>query len=204
MSRYDGLIIPRSYSEYINKTDAATLQQALQLSGVLSNTVQSNDKKPIQSEAVLSYLNKNMGQQIVFDNTQSSAQYKGYWYKISISLDGVKSIPIQNSQYNYINLFIRVYGSNGQAVYCMQYNRESINIVCLKKSDSNIRLYATFVGQDLYILALTTWGAYIYISDIVSNKIITSVTGEKYSETLYNGIETKPDILVNTIYEEIV
>ena len=31
MSRYDGLIIPRSYNEYINKTDAATLQQALQL-----------------------------------------------------------------------------------------------------------------------------------------------------------------------------
>ena len=29
MSRYDGLIIPRSYNEYINKTDPATLAQAL-------------------------------------------------------------------------------------------------------------------------------------------------------------------------------
>lgn len=29
MSRYDGLIIPRSYSEYINKTDIATLTQAI-------------------------------------------------------------------------------------------------------------------------------------------------------------------------------
>ena len=35
MSRYDGLIIPRSYSDYINKTDAATLSQALQLPGVM-------------------------------------------------------------------------------------------------------------------------------------------------------------------------
>ena len=52
MSRYDGLIIPRSYSEYINKTDAATLQQALQLSGVLSGTVAAGDNKAVKSDAV--------------------------------------------------------------------------------------------------------------------------------------------------------
>jgi hypothetical protein len=52
MSRYDGLIIPRSYSEYINKTDAATLQQALQLSGVLSGTVAAGDSKAVKSDAV--------------------------------------------------------------------------------------------------------------------------------------------------------
>lgn len=52
MSRYDGLIIPRSYSEYINKTDAATLQQALQLSGVLSNAVADGDNKAVKSGAV--------------------------------------------------------------------------------------------------------------------------------------------------------
>ena len=52
MSRYDGLIIPRSYSEYINKTDAATLQQALQLSGVLSGVVAAGDNKAVTSNAV--------------------------------------------------------------------------------------------------------------------------------------------------------
>lgn len=52
MSRYDGLIIPRSYSEYINKTDAATLQQALQLSGVLSGAVAVGDNKAVTSNAV--------------------------------------------------------------------------------------------------------------------------------------------------------
>lgn len=56
MSRYDGLIIPRSYSEYINKTDAATLQQALQLSGVLSGAVASGDNKAVTSGAVNSAL----------------------------------------------------------------------------------------------------------------------------------------------------
>ena len=52
MSKYDGLIIPRSYSEYINKTDAATLQQALQLSGVLSGAVAAGDNKAVTSNAV--------------------------------------------------------------------------------------------------------------------------------------------------------
>ena len=62
MSRYDGLIIPRSYSEYINKTDAATLQQALQLSGVLSATVAAGENKAVKSsavyEALTNYINK--------------------------------------------------------------------------------------------------------------------------------------------------
>ena len=56
MSRYDGLIIPRSYSEYINKTDAATLQQALQLSGVLSGAVAAEDNKAVKSSAVATAL----------------------------------------------------------------------------------------------------------------------------------------------------
>ena len=56
MSKYDGLIIPRSYSEYINKTDAATLQQALQLSGVLSGAVAAGDNKAVKSSAVATAL----------------------------------------------------------------------------------------------------------------------------------------------------
>ena len=56
MSRYDGLIIPRSYNEYINKTDAATLQQALQLSGVLSSAVAAGDNKAVKSSAVATAL----------------------------------------------------------------------------------------------------------------------------------------------------
>ena len=52
MSRYDGLIIPRSYSEYINKTDAATLQQALQLSGVMTNNPVKGSSLPVKSGGV--------------------------------------------------------------------------------------------------------------------------------------------------------
>ena len=52
MSRYDGLIIPRSYSEYINKTDAATLAQALQLGGVLAQQVSAGNNAAVTSGAV--------------------------------------------------------------------------------------------------------------------------------------------------------
>ena len=52
MSRYDGLIIPRSYSEYINKTDAATLQQALQLSGVMDNAPTAQSTNPAKSGGI--------------------------------------------------------------------------------------------------------------------------------------------------------
>ena len=73
MSRYDGLIIPRSYSEYINKTDAATLQQALQLSGVLSGAVAAGDNKAVKSSAVNAILkNKSYGGQIPHDDKQYS------------------------------------------------------------------------------------------------------------------------------------
>ena len=63
MSRYDGLIIPRSYSEYLNKTDSATLSQMLQhLTELWSHAVAAGDNKPVTSDAVNSaltnYINK--------------------------------------------------------------------------------------------------------------------------------------------------
>ena len=63
MSRYDGLIIPRSYSEYLNKTDSATLSQMLQhLTGLWSHAVSEGDQKPVTSDAVnvalAEYINK--------------------------------------------------------------------------------------------------------------------------------------------------
>ena len=83
MSRYDGLIIPRSYSEYINKTDAATLQQALQLSGVLSGAVAAGDNKAVKSSAVNKILREKRIDEIYNSN--------GYW---KVSLIGFYARPI--------------------------------------------------------------------------------------------------------------
>lgn len=56
MSRYDGLIIPRSYSEYINKTDAATLRQALQLPNVMDSIPTENSNRPVRSGGIYTAL----------------------------------------------------------------------------------------------------------------------------------------------------
>lgn len=56
MSRYDGLIIPRSYSEYINKTDAATLSQALQLPNLMDSTPTENSNRPVRSGGIYTAL----------------------------------------------------------------------------------------------------------------------------------------------------
>lgn len=67
MSRYDGLIIPRSYSEYINKTDAATLQQALQLGGVLAQQVSAGNNAAVTSNAVNGALTEYVqGRRVLF------------------------------------------------------------------------------------------------------------------------------------------
>lgn len=56
MAKYDGLIIPRSYSEYINKTDAATHAQAHQLNGVLDPAPIENGQNAIKSGGVYTAL----------------------------------------------------------------------------------------------------------------------------------------------------
>lgn len=52
MSRYDGLIIPRSYNEYINKTDPVAMLQALKLSGVMDNAPTAQSTKPAKSGGI--------------------------------------------------------------------------------------------------------------------------------------------------------
>lgn len=200
MSRYDGLIIPRSYSEYINKTDAATLQQALQLPGVLSGAVAAGDNKAVKSSAVNSSL-ANYEKSIVFDNTQSSDFYKGYWNEISIDFETNISIPI-NSNYNYCSMKVLIYNAKGQAEYNVQFNKNDIKIICNSKSDLNIKLYGTYQNDKLYLLPITSWGAFMYITDIKANKTV-SVSGKRLSNTLYTNVDTYPTEFTNGILSEI-
>ena len=71
MSRYDGLIIPRSYSDYINKTDAATLSQALQLPSVMDSTPTENSNRPVRSGGIYTAL-ANKQDTLTFDDAPTS------------------------------------------------------------------------------------------------------------------------------------
>ena len=96
MSRYDGLIIPRSYSEYINKTDAATLQQALQLSGVLSGAVAAGDNKAVKSSAVNAALINNRG---VLENTVTIKHGNNVHTLVTLETNGTYLLHASGNNY---------------------------------------------------------------------------------------------------------
>ena len=55
MAKYDGLIIPRSYSDYLNKTDGATLSQMLDsIGGTFDAVPTANSVKPARSGGIFS------------------------------------------------------------------------------------------------------------------------------------------------------
>ena len=52
MAKYDGLIIPRSYNDYVNKSDPIGVSQALQLTGVMDNAPTAQSTKPAKSGGI--------------------------------------------------------------------------------------------------------------------------------------------------------
>ena len=114
MSRYDGLIIPRSYSEYINKTDAATLQQALQLPGVLSGAVAAGDNKAVKSSAV----NTALANLIIKDEKDFSSATE----KLEFSIINGKLHIFYSSLYAGRGLFIFVLPSYNKINIIKNYN----------------------------------------------------------------------------------
>lgn len=122
MSRYDGLIIPRSYSEYINKTDAATLQQALQLPGVLSGAVAAGDNKAVKSSAVnnaianLKYFHKNSFEYDLKIKIMEKVSEKGMYFNAIFSWssygdDNFISMYLLRFTYNKITNALRIAGN---------------------------------------------------------------------------------------------
>ena len=103
MSRYDGLIIPRSYSEYINKTDAATLSQALQLSGVMDSAPTSGSNNPAKSGGIYNAIGniENAANIDVTDinNAYEMGKLKIYWVSTTI-----QNIPNTNNAWYILSL----------------------------------------------------------------------------------------------------
>ena len=123
MSRYDGLIIPRSYSEYINKTDAATLQQALQLSGVLSGAVAAGDNKAVTSNAVNSALGGYQKTQTYYVDTDG----------------GTVSIGLRNSPNLYFVCWgYETYVNSAFVQYSYDWRGPQAKLIILKQEDTGI------------------------------------------------------------------
>ena len=128
MSRYDGLIIPRSYSEYINKTDSATLQQALQLSGVLSGAVAAGDNKAVTSNAVYNALAEYKYYSIKADAAPylTTLDWNAYYAPLPIP-DDVNEI-LMCSMYGFTNTdnglrYQLAIGQNKKSLYVAKINK---------------------------------------------------------------------------------
>lgn len=144
----------------------------------------------------------NYEKSLVFENTQSSAKYKGYWNEISFDFGEDISIPTIQNNYNYCSMRVSIFGSTSQAIYNIKFTQMSLDIVCVSKGDLKIKLYGTIQNNKLYLLPLTTWGAFMYITDIKANKKV-SVSGKRFSNTLYENVDTYPTEFTNNIYSEI-
>lgn len=147
MSRYDGLIIPRSYSEYINKTDAATLSaaiaQAMQLGGVSDAYPTKNSTKIAQSGGIFQF------SKVIYatDTTITGA----------IISDGAK---IRVYFVNNIN------GIDNTTGLVIKYN--GVDIPVKVNKNGSVKDFTAYGAAHLYIQRYTTLefyydGAYFYI-----------------------------------------
>lgn len=143
MARYDGLIIPRSYNEYISKSDAATLSQALKLAGVMDAAAVLNSKNPIESGAI-------------YDLLGSATTL----YRIP------RAVPKDiTAYYQDGTLWQRVNGTNGfaymQDIHVGDYFQMSRPITCPNSSnDITGAQYVTIADIDAFVNQGETWRDY--------------------------------------------
>lgn len=134
MSRYDGLIIPRSYSDYLNKTDAATLSQMLDtLGGTMDGTPTKDSNKAVRSGGIYSF---NLAL------TADSRTFTG---------------PAISARFVLRVLFTAALtGSDESTDLTLKYNGTTYNVVA-GKDGSLTAVKAHLVGNDyIYIQAYTT------------------------------------------------
>ena len=174
MSRYDGLIIPRSYSEYINKTDAATLQQALQLSGVLSGAVAAGDNKPVTSDAVNTALGDYYNKQSVgnlLNNLQNQI---------------LKYYSFKNETGNFIYYRLGSFDSFISEITALRVNGYQRDSLCFFKNGAASRIRGNDGSKD--------WSCYVGIGDnndvyvAVASYSVCTVKITAYSITSINPV----------------
>lgn len=186
MSRYDGLIIPRSYSEYINKTDAATLLQALQLSGVMDNAPTANSNHPIKSSGVktaltnvrniytsLTELNTAKGTSIVLENGVDNTQ---------------KILDVLTAGEMFMDYFTNTTNANRWGLSSDETDKINLRIHKFESSYANCEIIDNNTGAVLFI---RTWNGTLLTP---WNKVITVKVKTKEYTSSVNGNVVFDDI----------
>ena len=124
MSAVTSNSVYEALTNYINKTDATTLQQALQLPGVLSGAVAAGDNKAVTSNAVNDALNSYaQGKQILLPMGANLNDYKDRGEYLAISDEIADSCQNRPNQAGYISGFSMSVHNSGnrvvnQIVFC--------------------------------------------------------------------------------------
>lgn len=159
MSRYDGLIIPRSYSEYINKTDSATFLQMLQkLTNIYSNAVTAGDHKAVTSNAVsralLEFLKKEDFDDVIknYLKKTEAADLKVVEYKKSadINANGIVDFNIDCSLLGFKPLLCQLSFVNDNKI--VPYRQQVINngVIVSVQNYNNVKLTLKVIISVLY------------------------------------------------------
>ena len=174
MSRYDGLIIPRSYSEYINKTDAATLLQALQQSGVMDAAPTANSKHPAKSGGIYTALIKKMNNDPTSDFTDCNSAPIGF-----ACGNNKANAPNNTTQHVYL-LTLKI---NNDPNYQQQ--------VCCIINDNSLYRRVRSNG---------TWGLWYEI--INKQETLKLMANKSFGENtnITNGYYTKLTVVINNPY----
>ena len=193
MSRYDGLIIPRSYSEYINKTDAATLRQALQLPNVMDSTPTENSNNPVESGGVFNALATKQDTLTLDSNPTKGSNNpvsSGGLYT-ALGAMFIHNIPrlVPKDITAYITdgtLWKRLNGTNGFAlfedIYVGDYFEMSRAISAYEKTGT----YQTTGSKFVTIAGIDTmWGN--GNSDVISKHHLVMVPGQGFGGTQHFG-----------------
>ena len=192
MSRYDGLIIPRSYSEYINKTDAATLLQALQLSGVMDNAPAADSVHPVKSGGIYTAIEaKNPVDTVALNNMNSvtsNAVATVFNKKRTIArfvfINGEQSAGILPLSSDYYNDNSNIY-KDGNKIKFRATERYLLALHIIGKTIpiSNVyRLFIQIVGGNLYVNGI----AY---GEFAETNIIIPIEVNSNTEIYVNAME---------------
>ena len=175
MSRYDGLIIPRSYSEYINKTDAATLQQSLQLSGVLSGAVAAGDNKAVKSGAVATALDNQSSfigsfRLDIFNNTNSQ----------KIILLGVMEAAQSGRAGVNLDISYRRVDVLGRIFATLRADDHECKYFCISDDYKPIEIKKTRITSNLKYNVYLLIESYTFITRVIINApLLFTVRGEE-------------------------
>ena len=175
MSRYDGLIIPRSYNEYINKTDAATLQQALQLSGVLSGAVEAGDNKAVKSGAVATALANQSSfiESVRLDIVNNTKDQK-------IILLGVMETKVSRRAGVNLDVSYRRVDVVGRIFATLGANDDACKYFCISGNYKPIKIKKTRITPDLKYNVYLVIEGYTSITKVIINApLFFTVRGEE-------------------------